>query len=447
MKTSLLDVTITRRDLIVEISSTEVENMLEQVTSRYRRTARIPGFRPGKAPTQIIRQRFRDHILHDAADELVPRAVNEALQEQNLKPVDKPAISDLKIEDGQPLKFTASFEVIPPIEAGEYKTISLRRPTVTVEPSAVDEAIERLRHQLARIEAVENRGVNDGDIVGVDIERTMMSVLPEDLSGASQLVEEPPSSDTSTPKMETQQDVSIEIGNTANPPGFDKHLINLLPEAKTHFVIQYPEDHGITELAGTSVDYTVKVKNIKRRVLPDLDDEFAKDAGDFDSIEALRERVLSDLQTQAKHEADRSVRSDLLQHLAKQVTFELPSVLVERELDSRLEEFVRHLVHQKVDPAKANIDWKGLREEQRPAATEAVRGVLALDEIARLENMAPTNEEVDQELERQAAKIGRTLSAVKAQLEKEHALERVYTGLQREKTIDFVLSHATILAE
>ena len=447
MKTSLLDITATRRDLLVEIPSTEVENMLEQITSRYRRTARIPGFRPGKAPTQVIRQRFHDQILHDVADELVPRAVNEALQEQNLKPVDKPSIRDLEIAGGQPLKFTASFEIIPSIELGDYKTISLRRPTATVEPPAVDEAIERLRHQLARIEAVENRGVADGDIVVVDIKRTMISVLPEDLSGTSQSREGQDSPGTPTSKMESQQDVSVEIGNTANPPRFDKHLIDLLPDAKTQFVIQYPEDHSIAELAGTSVDYTVKVKNIKRRVLPDLDDEFAKDAGEFNSIEALRERILSDLQTQAKHEADRSVRNDLLQHLAKQITFELPGVLVERELDSRLEEFARHLINQKIDPAKANIDWKGLREEQRPAATEAVRGVLALDEIARLENMAPSDKEVDQELERQAEKIGRTLSAVKAQLKKEHALERVYTGLQREKTIDFVLLHATILAK
>ena len=447
MKTSLLDITATRRDLLVEIPSTEVENMFKQMTGHYRRTARIPGFRPGKAPAQIIRQRFHDHILNDVADELVPRAVNEALQQQNLKPVDKPSVRDLEIADGQPLKFTASFEIIPSIELGDYKTISLRRPTATVEPSAVDEALERLRHQLARIEAVENRGVADEDIVVVDIERTVISVLSEDLSGTSQSRKGHGSPGTSTPKMETQQDVSIEIGNTANPPGFDKYLIDLLPEAKTQFVIQYPEDHGIAELAGTSTDYPVKGKNIKRRVLPNLDDEFAKDAGEFASIEALRERILSDLQAQAKHEADRSVRSDLLQHLAKQVTFELPSVLVERELDSRLEEFVRHLINQKIDPAKANIDWKGLREEQRSAATEAVRGVLALDEIARLENTSPTDEEVDQELERQAVKIGHSLSAVKAQLEKEHALERVYTGLKREKTIDFVLSHATILAE
>ncbi len=460
MKNELLDVTATRRELVVEIPTTEVDRALERVTGSYRRTARIPGFRPGKVPSQVVRQRFRDQILHDVAHELVPRAIDEALRERGLEPVDRPAVRDLEIAEGQPLKFTASFETIPPIDPGDYATISLRRKVATVDPPAVDEAIERLRRRLARVEAVENRGVAEGDTVVVDLERTAAPVPVSDVSNVGTVDEaSDASSDTgapdavqpveggSEPKTESQQNISIEIGNAANPPEFDEHLMGLLPDATTRFSITYPEDHGITELAGATVDYAVEVKAIKRRVLPDLDDEFAKDVGEFDSLEALRERVLDDLRTQAGQEADRHLRADLLRQLAQRVTFELPDTLVERELDGRLEEFVRHLIDQKIDPMKANIDWKAFREEQRPAATDAVRGVLVVDEIARREHLDPTGEEVDQVIERQAAQMGRTVSAVKAQLEKDDALGRVSTGLRREKAIDFVLSHATILAE
>ena len=209
--------------------------------------------------------------------------------------------------------------------------------------------------------------------------------------------------------------------------------------------MHYPADYAVQELAGTTVSYDVTVKAIRKRVVPALDDELAKDLGAFESLDALRGQVRSDLEHEAKHEIERETRADLLRQLASRVTFDVPSSLVDREIDRRVEEFVRRLVEQQIDPTRANINWEEFRERQREAAEEAVRSALVLDEIARRDGLAATDEEMDAEIERYAERSGRTGAAVRASLEKEGGLARLYTGLRREKTMEFLLSKATVL--
>jgi trigger factor len=195
------------------------------------------------------------------------------------------------------------------------------------------------------------------------------------------------------------------------------------------------------------MSYTVTVKHLRRRVLPDLDDAFAKDLGEFDTLEAVRARVRADLEHEMMHAADRAVRGDLLRQLATRVTFELPASLVERELDRRLEEFAGRLMDQGVDPRQANIDWGAFRESQRGSAKEAVAGSIALDEVARREHVHVHDADVDAEIARYAERTGRTPAAVRASIEKEGGLSRIYTGLRREKSIDFLMSRATIVQQ
>jgi trigger factor len=206
--------------------------------------------------------------------------------------------------------------------------------------------------------------------------------------------------------------------------------------------VRYPEDYTIPELAGTTVRYDVTVKAIRKRIVPDLDDEFAKDLGEFDSLDALRTRVRADLEHEAGHEAERDVRADLLKQLSSRVQFDLPASLVGREIDRRVEEFVRRLIEQQIDPMQTNINWEEFRERQKDAAAEAVRSALVLDEIARRENISVSNEELDAEVGRYAERTGRTAAAVRARLEKDGDLGRLYTGLRREKTVSFLLTRA-----
>jgi trigger factor len=299
----------------------------------------------------------------------------------------------------------------------------LRRPAVTLEDNAVEATLTQLQNRAARFEPVEGRAVDEGDTVTLDVDRKATA---------------------EGEKGDHHHDVVVEIGAKANPPGFDDNLKGLEPGAEKSFTIHYPDDYAVKELAGTSMDYSVKLKDIRKRVLPALDDEFAKDLGEFDTLEALRARIQQDLEREAEQEADRNLRGSLLKELAARVSVDIPDSLVERELDRRTEEFARRLMDQKIDPRRANIDWDQFRDSQRDASRESVKSALVLDEISRRENVTVSDEEIDKDVAQYAERTGLTPAAVRARLEKEGALSRIAAGLRREKTIDHVLSQAQV---
>jgi len=419
MKTEFQDVSDTQKKITIEIPSDIVDAEIDRVARDYSKQARLPGFRPGKVPSNIIKQRFRDQIHHDVMHDLIPRAVEEALQERGIEPVSTPDIKDVSLRAGEPLKFTADIETVPPFDPGDLSTITLHQHPSTITEDAIEKTLERLRERGAKHETVEGRPVSDGDTAVVDLDRT-------DPDG----------------KIDHHEGVSIELGAAANPPGFDENLLGLNAGDEKTFVIHFPEDYSVKDMANTDVTYKVRVKEIRRKVLPELDDEFAKDIGDFESLTALRDRVRVDMQADADHHAKQHVRNDLLKQLGQRIAFELPSSLVEREIDRRLEEFARRLMDQGVDPRKAGIDWSQFREAQREPARDAVASALVLDEIARRENLTVTAEDVDKEVAQFAERSGRTPAALRAQLEKEGGLARLTAGLRREKAVDFAMSRA-----
>jgi trigger factor len=422
MKTEFTDVSATQKTLTIEIPPDVVDAEINRVAKGYTKQARIPGFRPGKVPTGLVKKRFKEQILHDVAHGLIPRAVDEALQERGIEPVDTPNIKDVALEEGQPLKFTAAIETVPPFDVGDLSTIeATRRPSVVTD-EAIDKTLQQLRERGAKYEPVEDRGINDRDTVVLDIER-------KDPDG----------------KPDRHENVSLEIGSAANPPGFDANLVGLTNGAQKTFMIHFPDDYAVKEMANTDVEYSVTVKDVRRKVLPELDDEFAKDLGSFESLDALRDRVRGDLQQESEEHSTQHLRTDLLKQLADRVTFDLPPSLVDREMDRRIEEFASRLMQQNVDPRQAGIDWAQFRESQREPARVSVASALALDEIARREGLTVSAEDVDKEIERFAARAGRTPAALRAQLEKEGSVTRLATGLRREKAVDLVLSRARIL--
>ncbi len=429
MKTELVDVNETRKNLTVEIPGDVVDAEIDRVARDYSRRARIPGFRPGKAPSRVVKQRFKDQILHEVAHDLIPRAVDEALRERGVEAVDTPDIRDVNVEAGQALTFTASFDTLPPFDPGDLSTISLRRPSAAIGDDAVNAAIERLRDRAARSEPVEGRGVAGGDMVTLDLVR--QPGTPAEPKGGA----------------EAHKDVRVELGASGNPPGLDEQLLGIEIGATRTFTLHYPPDYASAELADTDVTYTATASALSRRVRPALDDEFAKDVGDFASLDTLTARVREDLEHEARHAAEREVRADLMKQLAARLPFDAPASLVEREMDRRLEEFARRLGDQGIDPRGAGLDWQGFRESQRTPATEAVASALVLDELARRERLEVAEEELTREIDRFAERTGRTPAAVRASLEREGGLSRVSAGLRREKSIDFAMARATIAGE
>lgn len=426
MKSELIDVNQTRRDLTIEVPSTVVDEAIGRAAARIGKQARIPGFRPGKVPGTMVRQRFRGQIMQDVAEHLVARAIGDALTEKGVEPVETPDIKDLVLEEGKPLTFKASFEVVPQFDPGDLAAIEAKRPASAVEDEAVAQALERLRERAARFEAVETGVVAAGHTVVVTLER----------QGTDKAGVQGP--------MDAHDQVSIELGAPSNPPGFDAEMIGMEIGATKRFTLTYPENYSIPELAGGTVTYAVTLKEIKQRVVPALDDELAKDLGDFESLDALRARVRGDLEREAADAADREVRTAVLKQLAARVPFALPASLVEREIDRRLEDFARRLMEQQIDPRKANIDWNAFREGQKTPATDAVGSAIALDEVARREQITVTEEDLDAELQRYTERTGHTVASIRARLQKEGELGRLAAELRREKALAWVLAQAKV---
>jgi trigger factor len=427
MKTELVDVSETRKNLMIEIPSDVVDAEISRIATKYGKSARLPGFRPGKVPPKVVRQRFKSQILHDVAHELVERAVEQAFAERGVEPVDTPDIRDINVEEGQPLTFKAEFDVVPPFDPGQFGQMEVRRTPVAIDDAAVDQALEQLRDRSARFEPVEDGVADEGHTLVVDLERQ-----PFDKEGKA------------GEKIKHER-VPVQLGAPANPPGFDTELKGLAAGGNKSFRLRFPDDYAMPELAGTDVDYTVAVHDVRRRVVPDLDDEFAKDMGEFDTLDALRARVREDLEAEAREASERQLRADVLKQLATRVPFPVPTSLVEREIDRRIEEFARRLMDQRIDPRTANIDWAAFREGQRGPATEAVASALVLDEIARRDHIEVTEEDLEAELEKYSARSGLTVPAVRSRLEQEGGLARLAAGLRREKALLHVIQQARIV--
>lgn len=430
MKVELTDVSETKKTLTVEVPQEVVEAEVARITQRYARAARLPGFRPGKAPVQVVRKRFREEILHDVAHDLVPRVVGDALRDKGVQPVDTPKVRDLQIEEGKPLTFTAAIETAPHVDPGDLGTLTVTRPEMPVSEDDVDQALSRLRDRLARMEPVEDRPAETGDTVVMNLSRRRLTG-PQ---GAEIPAEEP----------ESHQGVSAEIGAAANPPGFDEHLTGVTAGTQKTFEVTFPADYEVEEMAGARVEYAVEVTALRRRVLPTLDDEFAKDLGEFATLADLRGRIKDDLEQDAERERTRRMRQQLLEQLASRMTGEVPEGMVAREVDRRVEEFARRLMDQGVDPRQAAINWDEFRGQQQEPAVATVKSVLVLDEIATREGLEVSEEELDADISGYAARAGRTLAEVKAQLAQNDQLEQIRTGLLREKAVSHAMSRATI---
>ena len=430
MKAEFTDLSETRKSLTVEIPTAMVDSEIDRLSQLYRRSIKVPGFRPGKAPAKLVLNRLRDQILQEVAQDLIPRALDEVLRDRDVAPVATPEIRDVNVEEGHPLTFTAKFETLPAVDPGAYRGLTLRHPPTDITDDAVTSALEDLRQRSARLQPVEGRSIAAGDTAKVDLQRRPLKA---------------PASNPTLAEPEHHENVDIEIGNPVNPPGFDEQLIGLDTGSRREFALTYPVDHENTSLAGSEVSYTVSVTSVHERVLPDLDDDLARELGEFESLDALTHNVRENLQHQAEHEADGQVRSDLLKQLASRVDAEVPEALIGHEIDRRVQHFIGHLISQRVDPHQANIDWQAFRAEQREPATATVRSTLVLDEIARREDLTVDDAEIDKEIERQAGRSGRTVSATRALLEKEGGVDQLAIGLRREKAIDLVLFEATIV--
>jgi trigger factor len=411
-----------RRELDLEIPADEVSKAMERVAKEFAKVARVPGFRPGKAPITLIRRRFADDIKGEVLQSLVPERVEKAVSEQKLTPVSQPKVEQLDFNDGQPLKFRAVFEVLPEFELGNYKDLQLEMPVMDVVDEDVTKTLEDMRERAAAFAPAEGRAVQDGDFVQLK------------LTGTPEGEGEPLQADS----------VLCHIGAEETMAPFNENLRGVNIGDHKDFDVPYPADYPDAKLAGKTYHYSVDVLGIKTKKLPELNDDFAKDVSDATTLDELNKKIREGLEHQRDHKQKDLLREKVLGEIVKLHDFPVPQSLVEHQMDVRLERVVRSLAQQGVDPRAVNIDWVSLRKRNEDRAKDDVKAELIVDRIATAENIDVTDEEVEHELQHLAGHSNESAEAIRARLTKQGTLDRIKAKLRSDKTLDWLAQNARV---
>jgi trigger factor len=413
-----------KREVMIEIPPEAVRQETQNVTSQFQRVARIPGFRPGKAPAALIRQRYREDIKTEVVQALVPKYFEESVKTQKFAVVGKPQFEDLKFEEDQPLTIKAKFEIIPEFELKLYKGLETEQAEAKVADSDVDMAVGKLQDNAATFEVVENRPAEDGDYLTVNYEGR----------SAQDANEQPISA----------RDVQIHLGEKDTVRDFSENLRGAKSGEVREFDVAYAADYPRKALAGKTFHYRVEVTAIKKKVVPAADDELAKTVSEFARLDELRAHLRERLAERRKQQAEAEAKQKLMEVLVKAHEFPVPEALVENQLDRKLERFVTQLMAQGIDPRTAEIDWRKIREDGRPDAVREVRASLILERIAESEKLEVTEEELDGVIRELAESRHEPPAALKTRLTRDGDLDRIKSTHRNQKALDFIYRNARI---
>jgi len=366
-----------KHELEIEVPLDEVDRETERVVLNLQKKVRIPGFRPGKAPANIIRTRFAGELRQDVLEGLVPRALNKRLEEEHLEFVGTPNISDVHFEKGEPLRFKAQFEVAPEFELGEYNGVTVHYAEPQVTDADVEERLNQIRESRAEYVNIDPRPAEDGDHAVIAL---------ESVAGAAEPVK--------------QDEMMVNVGGADTMPAFTEALRGMTPGEEKQVEVTYPEDYGQEKLAGRTVTFKLHLKVIRRKDLPEVNDEFAKDLGDYQNLDEVRDAIRKSIFHEREHKAQQDAKNELVEKLVEAHVFPVPEAYVERQIEIQLEQQLRDLAGAGVDPRKLNLDWAKLKESRREKATSEVRGSLLLGKIADREHIDVTQDEVDREVQR-----------------------------------------------
>ena len=407
-----------KRSLEIEIPLEEVERAQERVTNSIKQRVRLPGFRPGKAPVNMIRSRFEGEIRNEVLELLLPQAFRDRVQKDELKVVGTPDITDLQFEPGQPIRFKADFEVAPDIELAEYRGLPVQYEEPTVTDEEVDKRIEAMRESKAEYPNLDPRPIENNDYVLVHL---------KSLSGLAEPIE---------------QDVQIQVGGEDTLPAFNEALLGASPDAVIELDITYPEDYGQEKLAGKTVRFQLTPKFIRRKELPALDDEFARDLGDYQTLDELKEAVRKAIFGEKQYAAQQKAKEELIDRLVEANEFPVPEAYVDRQIENQVRMQLRSIAGQDIDPSKLQLDWQKIKETQRDKAVRNVRASLLLEKVAERESIAAAREEVDREVQRIARQEREAVAVTRAHLDKDGTLDRIAGTIQTEKTLQFLFDQA-----
>lgn len=409
-----------RHELEFTVSVLDIADETQRVVEKIQKQANVPGFRPGKAPLSIIQNRFKSEIRQEVIESLLPKVLQKRFEEDKLAVVGTPNIVDLKFEDGQPMVFKAQFDVHPEFDLGEYKGLEVEYEDPTVADADVEDRLTQIRDSKAEYVNLDPRPAESGDFAVVSLE-SIEGVEGEPVKASEMM---------------------IELGNPDTMPAFTEGITGMTPGESKIIEVSYPEDYGQEKLSGKTVKFDLELKFLRKKELPDLDDEFAKSMGDFQTLEEFRNQVRASILQERTYRAQEEAKSQLIEKLADGHNFAVPETYVERQLESQLRNYAQTLAMQGIDPKTLNIDFNKFKESQSTRAIRDVKAGLLLDRIGSVEAIAATNEEVDREVSRLARSQREPVAAVRMKLEKDGGLDRLASRIRTDKTINFLFEQA-----
>ena len=433
MKTELKELSPTRKQIDIEIESEAVRAAYDSISDRYAKAANVPGFRPGHAPRAVVRTRFKDQIRSELLRELLPDAVQRAIEEHRLEPLGEPELN-LENTEGlselgqKPISFNVNVEVLPEIKLGDYKGLEIARRTRPIAEEDVDRVIESLRENSASLEPVEDRGAQLGDTVTASFH--------------GKFLDDPDAEPINV------EDVDVVLGGEGVVAEITNNLLEAKADDEKTFPVSYPADFSSKGLAGKNIEYTIKVSAVRIKELPELDDEWAQSLGDeVGSLAELRTKIREDLEAQAKNEAEGRMRADLIRKLVEAHEFELPERLVQHQTEHRFESVVRDMIGQGIDPRNPQLDWDKARDSLKEQAGYDLRGSLLLERIADEEKIEVGDQEIDDEINAVAAASRQTPEQVRAILTKQGGERSIAGRLRNRKALDVLVANARVTDE
>ena len=427
LKTQLEELSGVRRRLSVEVPAEITQEEYAVVSSGFLRQAKLPGFRKGKAPIHLVKRYYSEDIRKEILNRLVPKSFQHALKELNLSPLGDPNWVKLEYQPGSPLIYVAEFEVLPRFEMGMYKNLEISAAEITVKKEDIDRQLEELRKQHATLEPVEDRPIQEGDHAVIDLVGVQLDPDDQELT-----------------QIVSQENVVVKVGDTGTNPAFNKALFGMNVAEGKDLVVDYERDYPDEQLAGKRVRFSIEVSDIKTQVLPELDDDLARTAGDYDDLDALKEEARRRLAEEAARQKDLGVRKKALELLLERTPIEAPQILVESEIDRRIQDYARHLQSQGIDPLRSSVNWSELRQQLQPGAENEIKSRLLLLKIAEVEGLEVTEAELDEEQGRMAESSNQPIEKIAQSFADPVRLQGLREHLLRQKAQQKVLDLARV---
>jgi len=426
MKAELTDISECKKNIEIEIPQDVVDHEITHIAKEFARKARVPGFRPGKAPIAVVKTRFRDEITSEMMQHLMPKYFGNAIDERKLDIVQAPHFESVDYNSGQPLRFKAVFEVYPKLSISNYDGIPFQPVTSDVDDTEVEASLKKFQEEMAELAPVEeDREVGQGDFAEISY------------SGVVEGSDEPPI---------TGEKAVAEIGGSTTVKEFSENLVGAKVNEERTFNVVYRPDYPTERLAGKTIQYRVKIEGIKRKDVPELNDEFAQRFGEYKTVDDLKAKIREDIEKQKRDQAQEQMREKLLEWLQDNNEFELPESLVERQLQIRVQRLLRDLARQGINPQRLDVDWGKIREDQRQQAVRDVKGSLILEHVADKENISVTDDEIDAEIEKISNETNRPKEKVREVFSRDSGLERLRAQIRNKKTLDLLQAKARVTA-